>query len=195
MTNLSAIVQEYHAWLLKKQREHHFTEGQVSALVERHLPLQTALKAWWDMTDTTTETTARTLARTLCQAWVAAFKAAKEAQPIPIPKETAAFFQMHSALIDDVLTVFPTTHAAQHAWDATTMQATYNPEEIRIFQAMQMIPDGVTPAKLQMIHRVKGIFGATLQPLEDLDDVPPPLPPGKGHAYETGDDGDSNDPD
>ena len=184
MTTLTLIVQEYHAWLLKKQREHRFTEAQLWNLVEQHLPLKTALVHWWDMAETTDEVQARTLARTLCQAWVAAFKIAKEAQPLPIPQDPPAFFQMRSALLDDVLTVFPTTPASQDAWDATTMQATYSAEEIRIFWDMQMIPDGVTPEKLQMIHKVKGIFGATLQPLAD---VPALLPAPKETAYETGD--------
>ena len=190
MTTLTLIVQEYHAWLLKKQREHRLTEEQLWTLVDRHLPLQTALVHWWDMAETTDEKTARTLARTLCQAWVVAFKASTEAHPLPIPQKPAAFFQMHSTLLDDVLTVFPTSHTAQDAWDATTMQATYSAAEIPIFQAMQMIPEGITPEKLQMIHRVKGIFGATLQPLED---VPPALPPAKDNAYETGDAIDSDD--
>lgn len=189
MNAITTIVTDYHTWLAKKQREHHLTDQQLTALIDCHPSLMAALTRWWDITDSTDATTARGLARTLCQAWVAVLKASKEPHPAQIPQDTAAFFQMHSTRIDDVITVFPATDAAQQAWAASPTQATYSAPEIAILQELQAA-QRLAPEKLHMLHQAKGIFGATLRPLTE---VPLPLPDPKETAYDTGDDCDHTD--
>ena len=171
MNAIAMIVTDYHTWLAKKQREHHLTDQQLTALIDCHPSLMAALTNWWDITDSTDATTARGLARTLCQAWVAVLKESRETLP-PAPQDTAAFFQMQSTLIDDVITVFPATDAAQQAWDASPTQATYSAPEIAILQGLQQT-HSLTPEKLGMLHQVKGIFGATLRPVDEVPRLRP----------------------